>query len=351
MKKSRLFVLGAGFSAGAAIPMTNELLKGAIKLMKEEALPIYQRIENSAKICFENDKALDNQELDFYGFVKLSSFLHYIDMRNWGGSERWSAAGDRETLTFKYFIAKYIAQIPLEEIPDVYLEFAKQLDCYDIVMTFNWDCLLEKALDRVGKKYLYNPKERDFCCPKKQKMPLICKMHGSIHWTLPHGSIPDERIYKPMSFEQNFEAETIYYSDTLKNNSQTWKNNDWLLSSNFSNKYRVQPYIILPGIGKTYDVRKLSYYWDRPQAAFFSVKDVYFIGFSASEDDFFVRFMISEALPLGERGDFDRKVIIINPDSEVDQCFGMVPQNQKIFRCKYFDMEDIDFIDNQRSNL
>lgn len=347
IEKIRLFVLGAGFSESAGIPMTKSLLSGALEIMKEECPGIYQRIENRAHTCFENDLPLSGQCLDAAGFSKLSSFLHYIEMRNFGGGERWSDAGDRELLTLKYFISKRISQVTPDTLPELYLKFAEQLDCYDHVMTFNWDCLLEKALQKIGKKYTYNPFEVDWCNPENENTVRVIKMHGSINWTLPHGTQPDPRIYKPIGFDPNFGLEPVFYSEVLMD-SDTWQNNDWLMKTNAS-KFLVQPFIILPGIGKSYEVRKLASFWDRPSGAFYSSRDVYIIGLSLCEDDFFVRFLFLESLPLGDWEEIQRQTVVINPCGADIVNYSFIPNEKKTIRHKPFDINDINYILDQRT--
>lgn len=340
-------MLGAGFSVSAGIPMTNSLLSGALERMRRECNGIYQRIESSAHTCFENNLPLSDQCLDAGGFSKLSSFLHYIEMRNFGGGERWSDAGDRETLTLKYFISKEISQITPKTIPELYLAFAKQLDCYDLVMTFNWDCLLEKAMKVAGKNYTYNPFDLDWVNPENENTVRIIKMHGSINWTLPHDEPPDLRIYQSIGFEPNFGIKPVFFSEELMN-SEPWRTNDWLMRTNPS-KFLVQPFIILPGIGKSYEVRKLASLWDRPSAAFLCSRDVYIIGLSLSEDDFFVRFLFLESLPLNDWGAIQRQTVIINPSGEDIANYRFVPEERKTVRQKPFDNNDIDYIIEQRT--
>ena len=48
LKANRVFILGAGFSAAAGVPLTNELLKEALNLFSIECPGIYSRVENYA---------------------------------------------------------------------------------------------------------------------------------------------------------------------------------------------------------------------------------------------------------------------------------------------------------------
>ena len=341
LRKRRVFVLGAGFSAAAGIPMTDALLKHALFLMKLECDGIYSRIERYAKLCFENDLKLLDQDLGFNGFEKLSSYLHYIEMTEHGGGERWSDEGSREILTLKYFIAKAISKLTPDEIPKLYLKFAEQLDCYDIVLTFNWDCLLERALKAVGKEYTYNHKEISW--ENHPNRVFIVKMHGSINWTL--SSRADGRIYQK-SFDPNMDLKPFYYSETLMQKDIWNSDNEWLCP--IGSKYFVQPFIILPGIGKSYDVRKLGFFWDRPSGYFYSARDAVVIGLSLSKDDFFIRFLLLDSFPLDDWSELERRTVIINPNKEDLSNYNFISDDKKIVRNKKFGLDDIELITKLR---
>lgn len=49
LRRNRVFILGAGFSAGAGIPLTEGLLAKAMKTFSIECPGIYSRVENYAK--------------------------------------------------------------------------------------------------------------------------------------------------------------------------------------------------------------------------------------------------------------------------------------------------------------
>jgi hypothetical protein len=54
LEDGRIFFLGAGFSAGAGVPLTSALLPAAISLFRAEAGGLLQRLENYA-----NDVGVD----------------------------------------------------------------------------------------------------------------------------------------------------------------------------------------------------------------------------------------------------------------------------------------------------
>jgi hypothetical protein len=75
-------------------------------------------------------------------------------------------------------------------VPDVYRRFAERLRGGDIVATFNYDLILERALDDVGMKYRRFPHRFSEVYPShavidleaEQEEVCLLKLHGSIDW-------------------------------------------------------------------------------------------------------------------------------------------------------------------------
>jgi hypothetical protein len=77
--------------------------------------------------------------------------------------------------------------LALKAIPESYLNFASHLQPGDIVLTFNYDTLLENALDAVGKSYRlfsshYATIDRGSGVVRPETEVSIFKVHGSIDW-------------------------------------------------------------------------------------------------------------------------------------------------------------------------
>lgn len=178
MKRNRVFILGAGFSTGAGIPLTEKLLASAMKKFSIECPGIYSRVENYAKESI----GVPEGELDLskVSFSELCTFLEFIELREYGGGERWCENGSREKLALRFYLAKTIAERTpiIESVPQLYLDFASQLHERDIVISLNWDGLLEVALEAIGKTYTYTYNFSDEPAIK------LCKLHGSVNWRL-----------------------------------------------------------------------------------------------------------------------------------------------------------------------
>jgi hypothetical protein len=78
---------------------------------------------------------------------------------------------------------------PADAIPPLYLKFVEKLQPYDRIITFNYDILLERAFEVVGKPFCLAPMRyaevlRSFAVPDESAYDeiKILKLHGSIDW-------------------------------------------------------------------------------------------------------------------------------------------------------------------------
>lgn len=302
VRRNRVFILGAGFSAAAGVPLTNELLSEAMKLFAAECPGIYSRVKNYAIEAMGSNS--DDLNVADLSFSDLCTFLEYIELREYGGGERWSSQGSREKLALRFYLAKtLVKRTPSpQRMPELYKSFAAQLHPGDIILSLNWDGLLEAAIIAVGKKYTYdqfNDKEIN-----------ISKLHGSVNWRLGEARTwndrPETLNWSKLDFRSGMMTESMYASSSLLNLGA------WLRHSPL---HEVNPYLVLPGYGKAFDVRANAPLWYKPEFAFAFTHDVYIIGLSLAHDDFFVRSFFLSNLPFLQdySGVSGRKVFIINP--------------------------------------
>jgi hypothetical protein len=299
MKINRLFFLGAGFSTEAGIPLTAELLTKAMKKFEEECPGIFWRVNNYARECTltPEDEDVDYSKVDF---SELCTFLEFIELREYGGGERWKASGSKEKLNLRYYLAKAIIEaMPLPgNVPSIYKDFVSELHKGDIVITFNWDPLLEVALESVGKKYCYN-----YDNPDEIK---LFKLHGSVNWRLgelhEYETSPVDLCWESLKFSEGILDTEMYFSEKLIEHE--------ILNSSVRNS-QVEPFLVLPGYGKAFDVRSNSVLWYKPEFIFGFTHDVYIIGLSVAPDDFFIRSFFLSNLP--HLASDARHIHIINP--------------------------------------
>lgn len=324
IEKGRIFVLGAGFSAGAGVPLTNTLLPQACKIFKQECAGIFSRVAGYAKdIGLDLESALDASE-----FGKLCTHLEFAELREHAGGERWSSRGSKEKMALKFYLAKTISlKTPeLDDIPEHYLEFCRRLSPNDLVITFNWDCLLEKALRKAGVEFSYVYEANKI---------HVCKMHGSCNWIFgdpERFNTPSNMLgYEALGLANGLVPEDIWYSTRLENKQEWLEANDPLVGE-------VKPLLVLPGFGKAYDVRLVSHYWYKPEFHFIRSGGVYFIGFGLAKDDFiidsFLRYLFARAIV--EK----TKAYVINPDPSCRAAYDFVlKRRESEFVKTYFDAD------------
>lgn len=302
VRKCRVFVLGAGFSAAAGVPLTVELLNEALRRFAVECPGIYSRVEGYAKEAMgAASEALDIANLSF---SELCTFLEFIELREYGGGERWSENGSREKLALRYYLAKtLVSRTPRPDaVPDLYREFAAQLHPRDMVISFNWDGLLEASLEAVGKKYTYDRSD--------DSAVTISKLHGSVNWRLGEPNVwgePQRTLpWAQLDFGSGMMTRHLFAAKPLLEQA-VWQN--------YHPLGEVDPYLVLPGYGKAFDVRANAALWYKPEFIFAFTHHVYIIGLSLAHDDFFVRSFFLSNLPYIDSysGVPGRKIVIINP--------------------------------------
>ncbi|MFK5978289.1 MAG: hypothetical protein QM488_05320 [Rhizobiaceae bacterium] len=326
LEAGRIFVLGAGFSAGAGIPLTNVLLPEAARIFADEAEGLFQRV------CYYADQ-IDVQLVgspNAEDFTRLCTHLEFLELREYAGPKRWSNDGSREKLALKFFLSKAIALHTPEpcDVPDYYMKFAKSLTPDDVVVTFNWDLLLEKVIIKSGGQFSYSF--------EVGKIHII-KLHGSINWinNEPRAmrGIRSDFDYQPLGLNGGLVKNEIFCSNLLSQVDQ-WHQAQALIG-------QVKPLIVLPGYGKGFDIRQLSALWYRLEFLAERTGGVSIIGLNVSHDDFIVESLFRYLF----RGVFsdDEKISVLNPEPMVEQRFRDFSRGAEIeFFCEKFSQDTLE---------
>lgn len=211
-----------------------------------------------------------------------------------------------EKLALCFYLAKKIAlSTPIVgAVPDLYLRFARALTDKDVVISLNWDCLLEHALKQSGREFTYTFEEGKI---------KIAKLHGSINWRLDAPSDLEKPVntldWRRMDFGGGRAIEDLWATDQLAN-PLAW--------DGYNPLRELQPFLVLPGYGKAFEARQNASLWYRPEVYFFLSLSVYIIGLSPCDDDHFLRSFFLNALPAA-----DRPHTIINPDGAARRSFDL----------------------------
>ena len=176
----RLFVLGAGFSAPAGLPLGNGLLervrqdvRGSFRRAGWDGT-LEQEIEEWASLY-------PGEPIDLERVLAYSHRKHYLRLL---GSDEYFAHGSRSIVAARRAIQRILIHATPNATPSLYREFALRLCPHDVVLTFNYDTLLEHALDDIGKPYTLTPEWWLKTDPAvfEPKFVDLLKLHGSIDW-------------------------------------------------------------------------------------------------------------------------------------------------------------------------
>lgn len=312
---SRLYILGAGFSAPANLPLAEELLplvhktasrqlwygeggvpfsKGQAEFLIEE-LQFYYPTLNFTHDMIELNKIPSS--FDFENFLTYvsaeSAFIQYT-------GERWNEHGSKFLALIKVWLGEAIfrrQKLALCGAPDFYYKFCKSLK-NALILTFNWDTLLEKLLEKYSIEYTYRPTD----IVKGYKVPIV-KLHGSIDWF----TLPSEISKKDW---MNFDPLANEIKEIYKANGDLLRYYKNLMS----------PWIIVPSFDKISQLQHLGDVWIMPWRFLQNKLEVIIIGYSMRPDDYHSRAFIYPQLVQGSRsGDLKVKIIdYAEDDSQKD---------------------------------
>ncbi len=188
----RVLFLGAGFSRPAGLPLGSELFSEVRDLI---------RAKYGAETAFERDlkryiryvsacegKSVDFDDIDYEEFLGFLDVEHFLRLE---GSDTHSDEGNASQLMVRCAIAEILHRLTPKEPPALYRAFARKLNPFDVVFTFNYDTLLESALKAENVPYRLFPQRYAKIGPtmntvdhskESDEEVIVLKLHGSIDW-------------------------------------------------------------------------------------------------------------------------------------------------------------------------
>jgi hypothetical protein len=276
---SRLFVLGAGFSAAEQFPLVRGLRERVVHFLEAERHSSYRAHLQPGGHGFQSGQfyagltAIDAEgRMEFEELlIALSNHLKTAD----GLDPRFVA--DRVLRTGCARLL-WCIQNSIWRVSKPYENFAARVGSEDAVLSFNWDLLVEKMLVEFGRPWSYRA--------EGPGVPVI-KPHGSINWSghLREGLRTEYAGWQPLGPGSQLSFDVF---DPLSN----------------SNKQEINTelrYMIFPGDTELpahdNDVRWL---WGQAETASHEKQALVFIGYSlAPYDGFALEFL--ERLAHGRR--------------------------------------------------
>ncbi len=185
MQKYRLFIVGAGFSKPAGLPLGAELLE-QVRERLQIKFQSYGWDGPFEKEIEEWRKLYPRRHLTLESVLAYSHRKHFLQLI---GSDEYFSHGSRTIVAVRQAIQEILTTCTPIPSPSLYIEFVNRLTAYDTILTFNYDTLLEDALDKIGKPYSLTPEwwlaEHSQQLAQKEFLKRyveVVKLHGSIDW-------------------------------------------------------------------------------------------------------------------------------------------------------------------------
>jgi len=345
MGKRRVFILGAGFSRQAGMPLATELTP---LLLEERELKGLAKMQEWVADLQGRIAALESPDEDPSGFQlnveQLFDFAKYDEEvlrmkqqlcpvgRNWGDTP-WNTA--KSIKTWLAHLEEQLVHVIWERQKEANLApisaFSKHLRLSDSVLTFNYDTLVECALSGQGKTWNHGLDDKD-----NGGVPIL-KMHGSVDWMLlkrgqeweggiklfskrdinaeRNGRSPDDGERTPGTEPKKLTdllAEPYARSPCEEQDETEYGFELWRAKDMSSFDYRLG----LAGLGRYKPLHELpgsALTWYGACKALKEAEEIYVIGFSMSPYDTMTRFQFSTVVRTRQRP--PEKVVVIDPNA------------------------------------
>ena len=307
------YVLGAGFSRPGGLPLGDELFAEVIDLAKQSVLwQNFLRPDLLRYILFVRRTSgrrlhLADVGADFEHFMSFLDIEHTLRLT---GSNTWTNTGNKTQLIVRNLIAKvlYRGQWQMNgAAKQFYDDFARKLDSTDYVVTFNYDTVLEDALNRVGVRYRLFParfKEVDRwgggTYADDDDEVAILKMHGSIDWfdrsdfdaqcrdwkERGWSGVPLDEVFSTAEYQLEPLIDGVYPPSPLTNIYRVRNLNRYL---SLASLVRDAPVLISPSFSKILYINPVSDFWYSFGGFGSWARKLVIIGFSMPSHDEYVQ--------------------------------------------------------------
>ncbi|WP_457608051.1 hypothetical protein [Nitratifractor sp.] len=279
-----VFILGAGFSYPAKLPLQTKLLDEIFEDKDFKYLEHYESIEKFIEQFFQTHYDLE----DIFTVLDRA----YLSEEHFSNYKWLDIYEVRKSLIFLIINILDKKLISIEEYRDIYQEFIEYIcsNHQDIaVISLNWDTLVEKLI----KRYCQN-KMIDYCfytygietdhishinlkASGKENLKIV-KIHGSINWLYcPNCQrvVVDDIAIESIAKEELVCPYCKQYSDL---------------------EISLENFIITPTILKKFDNLHLKYIWNNAFIEIQEAEKVTFIGYSLPKADYEFMYLLKKVM-------------------------------------------------------
>lgn len=319
-RRFRLIILGAGFSKPAGLPLGNELFPIILEEAENMGLSNILQADIESYLRFRSateGKKVTTEKIDLESFISFLDIEHFLLLR---GKDTWSSEGNKSQILVRNLICKVICECQSEmssKVWNLYEKFASFLLPHDIVITMNYDTILESSLSRKHIPFRFT---LDRLASANHSMGVIdqnaaeialLKMHGSINWFDVSSYNEDATTFQQDWYFQNprhpifgnwqdFSPAKIvgptYFPDSPLNKIYFIKTEDVQKYLEHGVYVLNAPLIISPSYAKMVYLNPLREFWRSFNDAGYLNPEMIIIGFSFSPHDQYLLIPIVRAI-------------------------------------------------------
>lgn len=324
----RVFILGAGFSEPAGMPLATEVLPLLLEKLKgDDEMGHWLNSVLETLAWFEGHNhdlgefKINIEQLFHYAYFeaevfRLKQHLAPVGRRDGPGTP-WNAA---ESIT------AWLSNLE-DALRDVIFEqddksdlapitrWANTVGLTDTILTFNYDTLVERALTSVDKNWNYaTGRETDTGI-------AVCKLHGSIDWVVAHRD-------DPFDCDLLFDKENLNRAQQLTGDTEDdyrlcrWRARDQLRNWISGRELQMTPQNALPrtveiaGLGaykELHTIPGLGPVWANAMRALDCADTAIVIGFALSEFDAMAQMQLANFAMKRQHSGRPLHIIVIDP--------------------------------------
>lgn len=332
----RIFVLGAGFSRPAGLPLATELFT-EVRRHIENRHGRDTKFQRDVENYLRYRKRCDGMELHETA-IDLEELMSYLDIEHFlglRGSDTWSQEGNESQIMIRKAIGEVIhgRTPPADRLPDAYYRFAERLTLHDTCITLNYDILLERALEHVGKPYRLFP-DRFSSIGRYSNTTdsdidevIVLKLHGSVDWfddrqfleqraSLREQGFDDTRIHSVFDNPKRYGAEPLVQGprspdDLLLHIHKIHDVDGYYLRDNSFNA----PFILSPSHVKFVYAEPLLGFWNGMGRTGGYDRGISIIGFSLPKHDEYIRIGLYQMISNYQHSWWDEKLFDVLKDN------------------------------------
>lgn len=322
----RVFILGAGFSKPAGMPLANELLpllldKLQLDEMREWLGGLCKRLAWLSESGEQSGSSVNIEEVFHHAYIDMEVCRlrqHLAVIGRGDGETAWNLSES---------IDAWLSYLE-DALRDVVSEFddnsdlapitrwAQWVNEHDAVLTFNYDTLAERALTGLGKAWNHGMKRGP------DSGNAVFKLHGSIDWIVAHRTEGFSKL--DLLFDKGNVNRSDGSTGHVEDDYRLWRcrtreqRREWIEGRDLQKipKQATPRTVGIAGLGpykELHQVPGLGSVWARAMQSLYRADQAVVVGFAMSDFDAIAQVQFAEVVRVRRHESRPLPVIVIDP--------------------------------------